>query len=1121
MQRILYFLFLLIVVSCNAPQEEENTNTPKSSDQKQRFQLLNPDQTGISFQNQIKETYEINILNYEYLYNGAGVSVGDLNNDGLPEIYFVSNQFANKLYLNKGNMQFEDITDKAGLAVEEGFKTGVTMADVNADGLLDIYVCRTNKDSEGLKDNILFINNGDLTFTDKTAEYNLLDNSNTNHANFFDYDLDGDLDLYLLNHKTGFKQATNMRLKQDEQGKITRILEPETPYESDRLYRNDNGKFVNVSESAGIVNSTFGLSATVSDINMDGYPDIFVANDYIEPDNVYINNGDGTFTDKYFEYFRHSSQNSMGADIADFNNDALPDIVVLDMASNDHVRYKTLMTSLRTDRYNTLLKYGYGHQIERNMLQVNNGDGTFSEIAQLAGISNTDWSWGALFYDMDNDGLKDLFIGNGYRRDLTDLDYVTYVRDSIEKTGGVNNQRFPSVYDFLEILPSTKLRNYAYLNQGNLMFEDVTDAWGMDQKGFSNGAAYGDFDGDGDLDLVTNNIDEAAYLYENLTDQIDTKNYLQIKLEGLGENTYGLGTKVTIHQGDGLQFKELSLTRGFLSSSQPILHFGLGNNQTVDLIEVEWPDKNYQTFENVSANQLMTITYEKTGKTAPKKQLMENELFEEVTDKIGVDFRHVENNFSDFDREKLLPRMYSNSGPFLAVADVNGDELDDFYIGGAAQSPGALYIQNANATFSKASSETWEADKAYEDLESVFLDADGDQDMDLYVVSGGSQPLVNSEKYTDRLYLNDGQGNFSRAENFPANNSSGACALAYDYDGDGDKDLFVGGRVSPGVYPRIPDSYLFKNNNGSYEDVSDSEGALIREVGMVTDIKVGDLDGDQQEEILVTGEWLPIMVMSYQDGQLVDRTEEFGFSKTNGWWNCMTVEDFDNDGDLDIMAGNLGLNSRLEASPESPLYLFGKDFDRNGQIDPIMAYAIDGKIYPYAQRDNLASQIPKIKKKFTRYRPYAKSTVEEVFSPEALEDAMKFEAYCLESSYFENDNGTFKRTALPPFAQVAPVFEILSGDFNDDGKKDALLVGNFDGSETETGRFDASNGVLLLNEGNGNWSTQPNRKHGFWAAGETRDIAPLTLANGRELILVAKNNDQLKAYALKRNSKVQ
>lgn len=1106
-------LFLSVFFSCqnvdntNVQQKKHLPEKPIIAPDNARFELLVAETTGINFSNNISEDKRINIVSNSYMYNGGGVAILDVNNDGLQDVFFTSSQESNRLYLNKGNFKFEDITNQAKVSGLGGFTTGVTVVDINNDGLSDLYVCRSGLKISDERRNLLFINNGDLSFSEKAKEYGLDDVSASNHANFFDYDLDGDLDLYVINHPITFTEVNKVSVSQEGE-KYIRNTEPRDEYESDKLFRNNgNGTFSNVSKEAGINNRAWSLSVTVSDFNEDGYPDIFVGNDYIEPDWLYINNKKGGFEIKTDEYFRHLSNHTLGVDIADYNNDGKVDLVALDMIAEGNQRQKELMTTMVLERYNSLVRYGYGHQIMRNALQLNNGNGTFSEIGTLAGISNTDWSWACLFADFDNDTQKDLFITNGYRRDLTNLDYLTYTVDSINRSGGL--AQFKNFDDYLKKIPSTRLQNYMFKNSKNLAFKKVSTDWGFVQKSYSNGTAYGDLDNDGDLDLVVNNIEDPAFLYRNNTQELYKSNYLQIKLIGDAKNKFAVGSSVKIYHGTEIQYQELMPVRGFFSSVEHILHFGLGKHSEIDKIEVIWHDGNIQTLENVTINQKLILRHEdsKKGNLLIPKTIAT--IFQKADVK-GLDFYHKENEFLDFDRERLLPHQLSKLGPSITVGDVNGDGIDDLYIGGAVNQPGVLYIQNSNSTFSEA----WQSEAKFEDLGCTFFDADQDGDLDLYVVSGGNIYSVNSDNYQDRLYLNDGKGNLSFQSNaLPRITTSGSCVTPFDFDKDGDLDLFVGGRVTPNQYPTIPQSYILQNTNGNFVDVTNQVAPEFQHIGMISDIKWANLDSDPSEEMILVGEWMPVTIFKLKNGKLENATLQFGLNNTNGWWNCIEIADMDNDGDLDLIGGNLGFNSRLKATEKEPLTLFAADFDKNSSIDPILARYENGALYPIPQRDAIIKQLPFLKKKFVRFKDYANAPIQDVFSQKELDNAQKLEAKVLATSYFENNgNGQFIIQNLSNEAQFSPCYAIEVEDFNADGKLDFLMIGNSYATEVETGRYDAANGTLLFGKGNGNFDFLRNANSGFWASKEARDIEVIKLKNGKKLYLIANNNEALETY---------
>lgn len=1099
-----------MMASCG--KDTPGTQKNEADNEAQRFELLDPKATGVDFANEVHEDFQMNIITNSYLYNGGGVGVIDVNNDGLQDLFFTSSQGSCKLYMNEGSLKFKDITDKAGVAAKTGIKTGVTIVDINGDGFQDIYICRTGLTPTEDRRNLLFINNKNSTFTEQAKAYGLDDMSASNHANFFDYDNDGDLDMYLLNHPVDFSLVNSVRVSVVN-GKYVRDTLPKTPYDSDRLYRNNgNGTFTDVTAQAGLINKAWGLSVTVSDFNHDGYPDLYIANDYIEPDMVYINNRNGTFTNRMRSYFRHISNHTMGVDVADFNNDGLVDVIGLDMLAEENYRRKSLMTTMLQDRYLNLTTYGYYDQMMRNVLQLNNGNGTFSEIGCLAGVYNTDWSWAPLMLDFNNDGLKDLYITNGYRKDVTNLDYLIYTTDSINKSGGITPKRFPTFDDFLKMVPSTKLNKYMFKNKGDLTFMNVENSWMGDHPAYSNGAAYADLDNDGDMDLIVNNLSDPAFVFKNKTNEIKDGNYLQIKLKGPAKNLFGTGAKVTLHTGNTIQYEEMTPNHGFFSSVEPILHFGLAKIAKVDRVDVVWPDGKIQSLDNVNANQRLTLKYEDAKKGTLPGATAATAIFKEVND-LGVAYVHKENDFIDFNRERLIPHKLSNTGPSIATGDVNGDGLMDFYVGGAFGSVGALFVQGKDSRFTRSSVSTFAADTLYEDTGCLFFDADGDKDLDLYVVSGGNEFAANADPYQDRLYINDGKGNFAKsAFALPRETDSGSAVAAFDYDGDGDLDLFVAGRSMPGLYPTTPRSFVLQNNQGKFMDVTDQVSPDFKQIGMVTSMAFADIDGDKKAELILAGEWMPITILRNKGGVYKNETSDAGLENSNGWWDCFTVADVDKDGDLDIVAGNLGWNSRLRATQDEPLRCYAKDFDNNGSIDPIITYYYKDVEYTLSTRDLMFKQIPSLKKKFVRYEDYAKATLTEIYQQSDWDSAQKLEAKTFTTSVFLNNGGKFTQQSLPVQAQTAPVKHILVQDFNGDGNPDLLMVGNDYGTEVESGKYDAFNGLLLLGDGKGGFAATLNRDNGFWAMLEARDLERIPLANGKEIFIVANNNDRLQFF---------
>ena len=1074
------------------------------------FTLLDSKTTGINFNNISVENEQINILTYEYMYNGGGVAIGDINNDGLKDIYFTSNNQENKLYLNKGNMKFEDITAAAGVGCKEGWKTGVTMVDINGDGLLDIYVCKSADANPEHRRNILLINNGNLTFTNKAKEYGLDDAGYSTQAAFFDYDNDGDLDMFLLNHS--LIEVSNTI------GINPMLRDVRDPYYSDKLFRNDNGVFTDVSETAGITGgmANYGLGIAVSDINNDGWQDVYVTNDYAENDHIYINNKNGTFSDSVHTMLDHMSNFSMGVDIADFNSDGLPDICTLDMLPEDNKRQKLLFGPNEYDKFNLFVKTGLHYQYMRNMLQLNNGDGSFSEIGQLAGVSNTDWSWAPLIADYDNDGYPDLFVSNGYKLDVTNMDFLKYKADiGIKKSKGKREESKTPKLDILKQVPRSKFQNYIFRNSGDLTFKNVTKEWGLDHDVLNNGAAYADLDNDGDLDLVTNNMNQEAFIYKNNTNDLFGNNYLSLRLKGEGMNKFGIGAKVKVYFDGRVAFKEANPTRGFQSSVDFDLLIGLGKSTSADSIQIIWPLGKTETIKAVKANQVVELSEKNAVKNYHYTSPSHNTYF--VADgKQPLSFLHREDDFIDFGIQSFLPGLLSTQGPHMAKADVNGDGLDDIFIGGASGQPGALFIQGRDGTFRNTNQAAFLPDSLSEDTDACFFDADGDNDMDLFVVSGGYVFKEGSPELQTRLYLNDGKGNFSLKPNAAANiYVNASCVRSADVDGDGDIDVFVGGRVIPGKYPETPKSYLLVNDGkGNFTDETATLAPGLQNAGMVTDAIWVDLNNDKQKDLIVVGEWMPIKVFTNEKGKLTDNTKMYFSSGTNGWWNRIYADDFDKDGDLDFIVGNRGLNTQVKVSGEQPCTMFYKDFDGNGSIDGVMCYYIQGKSYPALSRDEMVEQMPVLRKKFNDYASYSTATINDLFSPKELSTAKKLIADNMATCYIENKgNGKFEIRALPVQAQFSPVYAITSLDVNKDGNQDLLLGGNFEKTRVSIGKFDANHGMLFLGDGKGNFKYVPQTLSGFSVRGDVRDIQVVKIKE-KTAVLFSKSNGPVVSYSL-------
>lgn len=1088
-----------------------------SIDPTTKFERLAPERTGIDFVPTVKEEYRYNFVADPYIYNGGGVAVIDVDNDGRQDLFFTARLQGCRLYLNKGGLKFEDISEGSGVSKFSGLKTGVTVVDINADGWQDMYVCRTWLTPLPDRRNLLLVNNHDNTFTERAAAFGLDDLSASQHANFFDYDLDGDLDCYILNHPIDFKNMNNL----DFSSGSARNQKPRDEFESDRLLRNEGGRFKDVTRQAGLENRAFGLSTIASDFNDDGWPDLFVGNDFVMPDFLYLNNRHGGFVDMADSCFRHTSNHTMGADFADLNRDGFADLVTLDMLAEGGPRRQRLMSTMNLERDRQMQQRGYGRQAMRNMLQISDGSGGFSEIGNLAGIAATDWSWAPLLADYDNDGWRDLFITSGIKRDLNDLDFFLYTADSINRSGGVNKGRFPDFEDYVKLMPTVPSHNYMFQGcESMLRLNEVSKPWGLDAPGFSNGAAYADLDNDGDLDLVTNNLESPPGVYENKATSFNQNNWLQIKCKGTAQNPFGNGAKVRVWAGGQMIFsQEMTPVRGFYSSVEAIFQVGLGTLKTVDKIELDWLEGKFETRANVPVNQrlVLDIAAAKPGQ-CPKEISATNLYFEEITVTSGLDFVHLENPYEDFNQEKLLPCRLSRSGPRIASGDLNGDGTADVFVGGAAGQAGAVFLQDRAGHFSKTSQPALESDLDSEDTASAFFDADGDGDLDLYVVSGGNEQPAKSPYYQDRLYLNDGKASFVRAPNaLPTETEPGTSVVVLDFDGDGKKDLLVGGRSNPGRFPEPSGVLILQNQGGIFKNVTVAMAPEFQSIGMVTDLQTGDLDGDGTTELIICGDWMPLTVWKFEkkkDGTLQCRAaKQFsGLEHTFGWWRCLTVHDLDGDGDLDLAAGNWGLNSRYQTSVQAPMRLFAADFDRNGSLDPLICTPWEGAYYPVAQRDLLAAQVPLVKKKFPRHTPYSNAAVTDIFPEKDLLGGICLEAQTFETQWFENQGGRFVAHQLPPEAQYAPVSRILAADFTGDGKTDLLTIGNEYGTDVETYRQDASNGCLLEGDGKGGYRYVPNWATGFWASADARDIAWLPELSGKNILVLCNNNSLTRAF---------
>jgi enediyne biosynthesis protein E4 len=1091
-----------------------NTQQPTSL-----FRLLPSSLSGISFTNTISENDTLNILNQANIYNGGGVGVGDFNNDGLADLYLAGNMVSNRLYINKGSLHFEDRTQSAGVDGAGRWCTGISLIDINSDGWLDIYVSASFWKDSTRRTNLLYINQGaDATgnpsFKESAKAYGLDDNSFSTQAYFMDYDRDGDPDLFLVvNALYDPKTPIRFRPKVNDGSALN----------TDRLYRNNgNGTFTNVTATAGLLSEGWGHAAAISDFNKDGWPDIYVANDFVSNDVLYINNGNGTFTDRLGEYFRHTSWNAMGTDIVDINNDGLPDLVSLEMLPEDNLRKKRMLSGNEYYNYFNSSQFGYTHQYVRNVLQLNSGltplgHPVFTDIGFMAGTYQTDWSWCPLIADFDNDGFRDMVITNGLPRDVTDLDYISYDNG---QGGGTANLSLAMAHT----LPVVNLPNYAFRNTGGISFENTTKEWGLTQSSFSNGGAYADLDNDGDLDLIVNNINSEAFVYENTQPPSPEHHWLSVKLAGGVGNPNTIGAVVQIFYANHQQYYEHQPSRGYLSTVDDRAHFGLGNLSRVDSLKVTWPDQRVTVLLDVAADKMITVspTVSKTSTIYAKPAA----LLTPVNDKYSIHYKPQERDFIDYTIQPTLPHKLSQYGPGIAVGDIDKNGFDDIYLGGTSGNPGVFFLQDENGNFriDKTLIPRHE-NELQEEMGVLLFDADNDGDNDLYTVSGSYEIPPGNAAAQDRLFLNDGKGKFSlQANALPTELTNGSCVRAADFDKDGDLDLFVGGRVVSGAYPSNPKSYILRNNGGRFTDVSAQVCPTLRDLGMITDALWSDFDNDGKIDLVITGEWMPVCFLKNTGAGFININKNSGIDKFSGWWNSLVAGDFDNDGDIDYMAGNLGLNTNYKGTAEEPMTLYAKDLDKNGSLDAMLfcyMKAEDGsrKSFPMHTKDDLVSQLVTIRKRYPTYKSYGGATMDDLWSPADKLDAMKRTANYMQTSYMENKGGGhFTLRPLPVEAQAAPVYGMMSEDVDGDGNLDILLAGNDYGMEPYSGRHDAFNGLCLIGDGKGNFSPLSVDASGFFAYGDAKGLARVHTARNEDIWIATQNQDSLLMFANTNNT---
>ncbi len=1101
----------LIVFSCN---NETKDSALKKTKEEKLFTLLHHNSTGIKFFNEVINQKNFNIFKYRNFYNGGGVAIGDINNDGLPDIYLTANMGKNKLYLNKGNLKFEDISKSAGVEGNKPWSTGVAMADVNQDGLLDIYVSNAGNMEGNNHDNELYINNGDLSFTEKAKEYNLAKTGFSTHASFFDYDKDGDLDVYILNNSNIPVSSLGYAHQRDKRAQDWENVPHIFRGVGDMLLRNDNGKFVDVSEEAGIYGSLigFGLGVMITDINNDLYPDIYISNDFYERDYLYINNQDGTFSEEIKKWTSHLSLSAMGVDIQDINNDGHSDIFITDMLPDPDQRIKSVMEFEGYDVFKLKQSKDFYQQYIQNTLQLNNGNGSFSEIANFSGVSKTDWSWAGLIFDMDNDGYKDIFVTNGINHDLTDLDFVDFFANDIIQKMALTGKK-QAIDSIIQKMPQTPLPNYAYKNNQDLTFDDNTNKWGFSKPSFSNGAAYGDLDNDGDLDLVVNNVNMLSFVYENNSDKMLDNNYLKIKLEGSQSNKFAIGSSIKIYADNKVFTQEQVPSRGFQSSVDYVLSFGLGKINTIDSIRVIWPSRKTTLLNDVATNQQLVLNESDAKETyTPKTPDTNDLLFEEVSHDL---LAHDENVYTDFDHEGLISSKVSQEGPAFATGDINGDGFNDLFIGGGKNQQAAIYINDQNGNFKIQQNPVFQDDFTLEDTAAAFFDADNDGDLDLMVGNSGNE-ANHKEIYGVRLYINDGKGNFSKSDyQLPYTNNNISAIAPYDFDGDGDVDVFVASRSVVGTYAIDPEHLFLENTgDGKFRDATERYAYDVNKAGMITDAIWEDIDGDSKKDLITTSDWGTTSIYK-NSGRNLSKLNT-NLDDYHGWWKTVTAVDIDNDGDLDLILGNQGSNTLYKATKDKPMKLWINDYDNNGTIEQICTTTIDGGDFPLHMKKELTNQIVSLKKQNLKASDYAKRTINELFSEEIINNTMVKHANTMESVIAINDgNGDFTIKKLPPRTQLSSINSVLVADINNDGFKDIITGGNNFEFKPQFSRLDANYGSVLLNDKNNNFEWQDYSETGFFVKNEVKHLSHFKSKAGKNYVLVVINDDKPKVFEIK------